>query len=66
MSEWFFRFWDNHGERMVFMVLATGFGIAFYFAPDLQKEGQTILIMIAGILVNKVRGPMERRDDDKQ
>lgn len=57
--EWFNRFWDNHGERIVFMALATAFGVGFLFWEALEGEGKTILVMVAGILVNKVRGPME-------
>jgi hypothetical protein len=33
--------------------------VVFLFWEDLAGEGRTILVMIAGILVNKVRGPME-------
>jgi hypothetical protein len=67
-AEWLKKFWGNHGERITFMVLATIFAAAFLFIPDLEAEGKTILVMIAGILVNKVRGPMngapeERKDE---
>ena len=65
MAEWFKVFWDNHGERLVFATLATCFGAFFWFTPEMRNEGKTILIMIAGIFVNKVRGPMEKRDDDR-
>jgi hypothetical protein len=57
--DWFNGFWGNHGERLVFMALATAFGIGFCFWESLAGEGKTILVMVAGILVNKVRGPME-------
>ena len=57
--EWFKKFWDNHGERLIFMGLATVFGVAFLLWSDLAGEGKTILVMVAGILVNKMRGPME-------
>jgi len=63
MKPWLETFWTNHGERLVFAALATGFGAFFWFTPEMREEGKTILIMIAGIFVNKVRGPMQGKGE---
>ena len=57
MKEWFNKFWNNHGERIIFMIIATIFGMAFYyFVPDMKGEAKTILVGIAMLCFNKARG----------
>ena len=56
MKEWFERFWGEHGDRVIFMVLATTFGGVFYYLmPDMKGEAKTILIGVAMLCYNKAR-----------
>jgi len=54
--EWLKRFWDTHGDRLVFLAIATAFGIGFYCFTDMSGEGKTILIAVATLSLNKARG----------
>jgi len=57
MKEWGLRFWKDHGDRLLFMTIAAGFGMFFYFcATDMQGEGKAILIGVATLAMNKARG----------
>ena len=54
--KWLTRFWNEHGDRIIFMLGATCFGGYFYaFTQDMQGEGKTILIGVAMLLFNKAR-----------
>jgi len=52
---WLRRFWNDHGDRVFFMGLATCFGVGFYFFSDMTGEGKTILIAVATLCLNKAR-----------
>ena len=57
MKAWALRFWQDHGDRLVFMSIGTAFGMFFYFcATDMQGEGKAILIGTATLALNKARG----------
>ena len=59
---WLQRFWDNHGERLIFAVLAIIMATVFLIV-GLQNEalkefvgaGTTILIGVAMLFFNKTR-----------
>ena len=55
MNKWGVRFWADHGSRLIFGAIATAFGVAFYFMPDMQGEAKTILIGVAMLAYNKAR-----------
>ena len=66
MKTWFQKFWEQHGERHIFMAesstLAIGFIIAaIMYEPlkDLKAPGMTILIGNAMLLYNKIRSPKD-------
>jgi len=72
MKQWFFRFWDLHGDRTIFLTGATlmsllliAVGVSFEGFEDLVSAGKTTLVMILGILVNKARSP-EAKFDEKE
>jgi hypothetical protein len=50
---------EEHGERLTFMALATLFGVAF-LKIGLSGAGETILIAVATLALNKARGPKDR------
>ena len=55
MTQWLIRFWDDHGDRLVFMGIATAFGVGFYVCTDMQGEAKTLLIAVATLALNKAR-----------
>lgn len=59
MKEWWGNFWEQHGERTVFMTTAIAISVSFMVSEvkELQTAGQTTLVMILGIVVNKIRSP---------
>lgn len=59
MKGWAVNFWKEHGERIIFMVVACSFGIGFIvYQPDgeIGASGRTILIGLAMLCYNKARG----------
>ena len=54
-ENWFKRFWDAHGDRLIFASLALGVSYVLYNI-DLKAEAKTILIGIGMLLFNKARG----------
>ena len=65
MKEWLLRFWQDHGDRLIFMGIATAFGIYFYAFTDLAGEGKTLLIAVATLALNKARGTPKTNGDGK-
>lgn len=55
MKEWATKFWNTHGERLIFAALALGLAAVLYNI-DMQAEAKTILVGIAMLFFNKVRG----------
>ena len=56
MKKWAMNFWKEHGGRLIFMAIATVFGVAFYYAmPDMQGEAKAILVGVAMLAYNKAR-----------
>ena len=53
--KWITRFWEDHGDRIVFMAIAAAFGIFFYKFTDMKGEGTTLLIAVATLALNKAR-----------
>ena len=57
MDSWFKEFWVGHGERIIFMTIATIFaGIFYFYVPDMKGEAKTILVGLAMLCFNKARG----------
>lgn len=61
---WLSRFWNEHGERIIFMGVASAFGIGFYHFTDMTGEGKTLLIAVATLCLNKARSPKNGKDTD--
>lgn len=56
MNEWTKQFWQKHGERLVFMLMAFILSLVFWFGfPDMKDAAKTILIGIAMLCFNKAR-----------
>lgn len=51
---WAAKFWKEHGERFVFMTLATGFA-GLFWVMDMKGEAKTILVGTAMLCYNKAR-----------
>jgi len=58
MKEWGKNFLNNHGERLVFMIIASIFGVGLYYA-GLPGEGKTLIIAVATLALNKARGTIK-------
>ena len=56
MKTWLLKFVADHGNRIVFMLIASFFGCLFYYL-GLHEEGKTILTLVAGVAVNQCRSP---------
>ena len=61
MSKWFNRFWADHGDRLVFMGIATVFGLGIaYLGYKLKDEklmgtGIGMIVVVGGLALNKAR-----------
>ena len=62
-NKWFVRFWYAHGDRLIFMALATLFGAGFYYI-GMQAEAKTIWSLVVGMCINKARGVVKKDDND--
>jgi len=62
MKPWGVRFWEDHGDRLIFMALATVFGVGFFAYTDMTGEGKTILIAVATLCLNKARSTPKQED----
>lgn len=50
------NFAENNAERLIFMGIATVFGLIFYCVfPEMKGEAKTILIGVAMLCYNKAR-----------
>ena len=65
MKTWGERFWQDHGDRLIFMGLATAFGVGFYAYADMTGEGKTLLIAVATLCLNKARGVHKEPEEKK-
>ena len=53
---WSIRFWNDHGDRLVFMGIALLLALfLYYLMPDMKAEAKVILIGIAMLCYNKAR-----------
>jgi len=57
LSPWLTKFWAEHGERLIYMGIATIMGAVFYWYTDMTGEGKTLLIAVGTLCLNKARGP---------
>ena len=72
--KWYQAFLDEHGGRLIFLLLATLFGIGFVWAgyakeiPELKGAGATFLIAVGTIALNQARGaiPQGGSNDDEE
>jgi len=53
--EWWKKFWNAHGERLIYMALALGLASGLYYY-GMQAEAKTIYIGTAMLCYNKARG----------
>lgn len=55
--EWFKRFWQDHGDRIIFLGSAFVIAIVLYFASeDMQGEAKAVIVGVMMLLYNKARG----------
>lgn len=58
---WFKRFWDTHGDRLIFMGISTIFGICIFYLghrlgdQKLAGQGIGIIVVVGGLALNKAR-----------
>lgn len=60
--KWFLGFWDKHGERLIFAILALALATVFYNL-GMQAEAKTIYVGIAMLFFNKTRGTNEPKGE---
>ena len=60
MKTWWLRFWQDHGDRLIFMTISAIFGIAFYLMTDMKGEAKALLISVAALALNKARGVLKK------
>ena len=65
IMQWLSKFWATHGERLVFMAIATAFGIGFWFLTDMTGEAKTLLIAVATLALNKARSTPKDEEPPK-
>lgn len=65
MKSWALKFWRKHGERIVFMVCALALCAVMWQIEQLRAEASTAIVMILGILVNKIRSPEKEEVADE-
>ena len=53
--EWIVKFWNTHGERLIFATLALSLAAVMRYIT-LEAESNTIIIGIAMLFFNKTRG----------
>ena len=53
--KWAIEFWNKHGERLTFAILALSLAIVMY-SLGLEAEAKTIIIGMAMLFFNKARG----------
>lgn len=54
--EWFKKFWEAHGERLTFLIIANVFsGILVYFSLISTDEAKVIFIGTITLCFNKAR-----------
>lgn len=58
MDTWAKKFWKDHGDRMLFMLLALLFSIGMY-TLEWKEESKVIIIGLAMLCYNKARSPVE-------
>ena len=59
MKEWFLKFINEDGKRLVFMFISTVFGVCLWYFGGMEEAGSTILIGVAAIAANKMRSPKD-------
>ncbi len=63
MKQWAGQFIENNGDRLIYMLIATMFGVFFYYV-GLSGEAKTLLIAVATLALNKARGPEKKDNPD--
>lgn len=53
--EWFNKFWNTHGERLVFAAFALSIAAVLYLL-EMKAEAKTIIIGMGMLFFNKARG----------
>lgn len=56
MKQWFIKFWEDNGQKLFYLALATAFGLGFIKYLDMAAEGRTLLVAVCGVLLTKIRG----------
>lgn len=58
MKEWFVKFWNEHGERLIYcgLVVTMAVGFALSGTEELSNSYPTLLIAVATLFLNKARG----------
>lgn len=61
--KWLNRFWDEHGNRLVFMTLAATGATALYHLVDMKPEAQTVWLGLVMLLYNKCRSVVTKKKE---
>ena len=65
MDNWWIKFWENHGDRISFSILALLLAfILYYLIPEAQGEAKAIIIGVAMNFFNKTRGKIEEKEEE--
>lgn len=64
-KNWFKRFWDYHGDRIIFVGLSLAIAaFLFRFVPDMKEESKTVVIGIMMLLYNYARSNNEKEKQE--
>ena len=55
------KFWNNHCDRIIFMVLSLGLSFLLYWL-EMREEAKVIFIGLAMLCYNKARGSNDKDD----
>lgn len=66
MNKWCVRFWNEHGDRLIFIGLSGMFASFMYWLiPSTREQVVAIYFLLLGLLVNKARTPKEEPIEPK-
>jgi len=63
MKPWGVRFWEDHGDRLIFMAAAFVIAIALrILVPDLKGESNAVIVGVMMLLYNKSRSTPKQEE----
>lgn len=62
LISWIMNFWNIHGERIIYLLLAVlGSVLIYKYIPDTLEEVKPIFYIAIGVCLNKARSPKEEQ-----